>query len=260
MINQKNSRMLWRTAIAAVLFLLATFSPFYLTAQREVPGHNSEWVRDEANVLSAETRSQLEYFLKRDRDSTSNQIAVYIIKSLNGEDIDDYTYRVFRKWELGQKGKDNGVLMLISIEDRDVRIEVGKGLEGVLTDLASSRINRNEMIPHFRTGDYNSGVKAGVAAIVQVIKGEYTNDNPAPRKRKGKRSSPLFTILMILGIIIFLSRRRGGGGGGGYWSSGGGWIGPVGGGGFGGGGGGSWGGGDFGGGGFSGGGGSSDSW
>lgn len=244
---------------AGLLFLLLVL-PQVSYSQRAIPEQTGEWVVDDANVLSAQTKQELEYFLKQHRDSTSNQIAVYIIPSLEGEEINDYGFKVFSKWKLGQQGKDNGVLLLISLQDRQVRMEVGKGLEGVLTDLASSRINRNELAPHFRKQDYDTGVKAAVVAIVQVIKGEYTNDNPTPRRKSGKRNSPLFTILMIIAIIIFISRRRGGGGGGGYWSSGGGWIGPMGG--FGSSSG-SWGGGggaDFGGGGFSGGGGSSDSW
>jgi len=229
-------------------------------AQRTIPAHNAIWVHDEAGVLSEQTRLRLEQALQADRDKTSNQIAVLIIPSLDGEDVDDYAYRVFREWQLGQKGKDNGVLWLISIADRKMRIEVGKGLEGVLTDLASSRINRNQVAPAFKKGDYDGGVEAGITAIQQVIRGEYVNDNPKP-KRKKRKSSPLLTMLIVLVVIILIARRRGGGGGGGYWSSGGGWIGPVGG--FGSSSG-SWGsdsgGGDFGGGGFSGGGGSSDSW
>jgi uncharacterized protein len=242
-----------------VLLLFLLLLPSFIKAQRSIPDHGGVWVHDDARVLSAETIHALEYALKAHRDSTSNQIAVYIISSLEGENIDDYANRVFQHWQLGQKGKDNGVLLLIALQDREMRIEVGYGLEGVLTDLMSSRINRNEIAPYFRKQDYDGGVKAGVSAIIQVIKGEYVNDNPTPRKRS-KRGTPLLTILITLAIILFVLRRRGGGGGGGYWSSGGGWIGPVGG--FGSSSG-SWdsgGGSDFGGGGFSGGGGSSDSW
>jgi len=246
------------SALWIIIFLCCSSFAF---AQRAIPEHAGVWVHDEAKVLSENAVQQLEHLLKRHRDSTSNQIAVYIIPTLAGEDIDDYSVQVFQKWKLGQKGKDNGVLFLVAIEDRKVRIEVGYGLEGVLTDLQSSRINRNEVAPRFRGGDYQGGVIAGVIAIMQTIEGEYVNDNPqANKKRKGR--SPLFTVLLILGVIIFLSRRNGGRGGrgGGYWSSGGGWMGPMIGGGFGSSSG-SWGsGGDFGGGGFSGGGGSSDSW
>ncbi|HYF67118.1 MAG TPA: TPM domain-containing protein [Ohtaekwangia sp.] len=255
MAEKKVQIILYRKAFWIFLFISL---PMFSMAQRTIPEHGGVWVHDEAKVLSPQTVQQLERLLKHDRDSTSNQIAVYIIPSLEGEDIDDYTFRVFEKWKLGQKGKDNGVLFLIAIQDRKMRIESGMGLEGVLTDLQSSRINRNEVAPHFRNGDYEKGVVAGVIAIMQTIKGEYVNDNPQPQKKKRKNKS-IFTVLLILAVIIFLSRRRGGGGGGGYWSSGGGWIGPMGGG-FGSSGG-SWGsGGDFGGGGFSGGGGSSDSW
>lgn len=256
MAEKKIQIILYRKAFWIFLFICL---PIVSMAQRNIPEHGAVWVHDEAKVLSPQTIQQLERVLKQDRDSTSNQIAVYIIPSLEGEEIDDYTFRVFEKWKLGQKGKDNGVLFLIAIQDRKMRIESGMGLEGVLTDLQSSRINRNEVAPHFRNGDYEKGVVAGVIAIMQTIKGEYVNDNPQPQKKKRKNKS-IFTVLLTLAVIIFLSRRRGGGGGGGYWSSGGGWIGPIGGGGFGSSGG-SWGsGGDFGGGGFSGGGGSSDSW
>lgn len=238
--------------------ILILILPCFAFAQRSIPEHGGIWVHDEARVLSAETVRYLEHQLQAHRDSTSNQIAVYIIPSLDGEDIDDYANRVFSKWQLGQKGKDNGVLLLVELQEKRVRIEVGYGLEGVLTDLMSSRINRNEIAPRFRTGDYDGGIRAGVSAIIQVIRGEYVNEDPKPR-RKSKKGSSLITTLIVLLVVIFLSRRRGGRGGGGYWSSGGGWILP--------GGGfssssGSWGssGGDFGGGGFSGGGGSSDSW
>jgi uncharacterized protein len=239
-----------------LLFVLLSTAAF---AQRAVPAHNGIWVHDEAHVLSPQTVQQLEYELKAHRDSTSNQIAVLIVPNLEGDDIDSYANRVFNEWKLGQQTRDNGVLLLIALQEKRMRIEVGRGLEGVLTDLMSSRINRNEIAPHFRSQDYDGGVRAGVSAIIQVIKGEYVNDQPVRKKKKRGGHSSLLTVLIVLGIIFLLSRRRGGGGGG-YWSSGGGWIGPMGG--FGrGGGGSSWDSDrDFGGGGFSGGGGSSDSW
>lgn len=244
-------------SLLVLLFLL----PAIAMAQHAIPEHGGFWVHDEANILSASAKAELESILQAERDSTSNQIAVYIIKSLDGESLEEFSLRVAEKWQIGQKSKDNGALLLIAMNEHLMRIEVGYGLEGTLTDAMSSRINRNEIVPRFQVGNYDEGVKAGVLAIMQAIKGEYKNDNPQPVRRKSKRSSPLFTLLIIIAIIIAIGRRRGGGGGGGgYWSSGGGWI--IGGGGFGGGGG-SWGGGgggDFGGGGGFGGGGSSDSW
>jgi uncharacterized protein len=237
------------------LFLLLLLPSFFSQAQRAVPAHGGVWVHDEASVLSPSARSELESILKAERDSTSNQIAVLIINSLEGEVLEDYAINVAHKsWKLGEKGKDNGVLLLIVLEDRQIRIESGYGLEGVLTDALSSRINRNEIAPRFRQGDYEGGVKAGVIAIIQAIRGEYKNDNPVAGKRRSSKRSPLVTIIIIIVIIIFASRRKGGGNSGGYWSAGG-FLG--GGGGFGGGG---SSGGSFGGGGGFGGGGSSDSW
>lgn len=225
--------------------------------QLGIPDHGGVWVHDEANVLAPSTKALLESVLKADRDSTSNQIAVLIVTSLQGESLEDYSLRVSEKWRLGQESKDNGVLLLIAINDREIRIETGYGLEGVLTDALSSRINRNEIAPYFRQANYDEGVKAGVMAIIQAIKGEYKNDEP-PVRRKSKRS-PISTILIIIVILIIASRRGRGGRGGGYWSAGSGWVGPMGG--FGGNSDSSWGsGGDFGGGGGFGGGGSSDSW
>ncbi|MFZ6001914.1 MAG: TPM domain-containing protein, partial [Bacteroidota bacterium] len=153
---------------AAVLLLFVS----NLSAQeRAIAPHGGVWVHDEAGVLDPQTKAELEYALKAERDSTSNQIAVLLIPSLDGDDIDLYANRVFREWKLGTAEKDNGVLFLISINDRKMRIEVGLGLEGALTDAMSSRINRNEVAPYFRTGNYSEGVKAGVFAVIKAIKG-----------------------------------------------------------------------------------------
>lgn len=216
-------------------------------------------MHDEASLLNPSIVGQLEIILKGYRDSTSNQIALYIIPSLDGDDIDDYANRVFAEWKLGDEKKDNGVLWLIAVNDRKQRIEVGLGLEGYLTDAMSSRINRNEVAPYFRQGNYDAGIQAGLGAIMKTIKGTYVNEDPPSTRRKSKRS-PLASIIIIIAIIVLMSRRKGGGGGGGggYWTAammgsmlGGGMSRSSG----------SWdSGSDFGGGGFSGGGGSSDSW
>jgi uncharacterized protein len=228
-------------------------------AQRPIPEHGGKWVHDEAGVLSGGAVVQLEAILNAERDSTSNQIAVLVIRSLEDDAIEDYALRVAEAWGLGKKDRDNGVLLLIAMEDRQMRIEVGYGLEGVLTDAVSSQINRNEIAPHFRQGDFDAGITAGVMAIIRAIAGEYVNDEVKTPRRTSRRSP--WPTLLILIVIIFLSSRRGRGGrggrGGGYWSSGAGWMGM---GGFGGGGGGFGGGGSFGGGGGFGGGGSSSSW
>jgi uncharacterized protein len=238
-----------------VLMMMLVIITSATMAQKTIPEHGGRWVHDEASVLSPQTIGQLEAMLKAERDSTSNQIAVLIMKNLEGGDIDEYANRVFNEWKLGDAKKDNGVLFLIAMDERQMRIEVGAGLEGILTDVQSSRINRNEVAPYFRRGEYEQGIVAGVISIIQTIKGEYKNDSPIAKKSKKSRS-PFVTLIIIIIFIVIAMRRRSGPGGG-YWTPGGGYIG---GGNWGGGGSsGSWGG-DFGGGGFSGGGGSSDSW
>ena len=234
-----------RTLLLILFFVVSDF----VFAQPSIPELWNSRVHDEAGVLSPGFINQLDKMLQSDEDSTSNQVAVLIIKSLQDYPLEDYTLQVAEKWQLGQKGKDNGVLLFVSVEDHKIRIETGYGVEGVLPDALCSQIIRNEIAPRFRQGEYDAGVLAGVTAITQAIAGEYkaTEQTSASRKRGGS----MLPFLIIVIVIIVLSRiRRGGGGGyrGGGWSSGSGWYG---GGGF---GGGSWGGG--GGGGFSGGGGS----
>ena len=157
-------------------FLFLVIVHNIVVAQKPVPELWGMRVHDEAKVLSSSTVEQLENQLKFFEDSTSNQIAVLIINSLEGDVLEDYSLRVAETWQLGQRDKDNGVLLLISIEDREMRIEVGRGLEGVLTDATCFLIIRNEITPRFRQGNFDEGVLAAIDAITKSIKGEYTAD------------------------------------------------------------------------------------
>lgn len=243
-----------------VSLLLISFGAL---CQPKIPDLWGSRIHDEAGVLSAQFVHDLEVYLQRAEDTTSNQIGILIIPSLDDYPIEEYTLAVAEKWKLGQQGKDNGVLIFLAIEDRKVRIEVGYGLEGVLTDALSNQIIRNEMAPYFRQNNYEGGIVTAVQAIQLAIKGEYKAEPKNSGRRRGGRS--FLPILVIFAVLFLMSMFRGGGRGGrrgGGWSSRGGWFGPVifgGGGGFGRGGG-------FGGGGFSGGGGgfggggSSGSW
>jgi uncharacterized protein len=199
--------------IVALLFLSKE-----IYSQRAIPEHGGVWVHDEATVLSPSTIAQLERILKAERDSTSNQIAILIVQSLDGEDIDGFSTRVAEKWKAGDVKKDNGVIFIVAILDRKMRIEVGQGLQGVLTDALASRINRNQVAPQFRQGNYDGGVLDGTMAIIQAIKGEYKNTDP-PRRKRGGGKTPWGTLIFIILIIAIMS-RRGGGGLGGYWAAG----------------------------------------
>jgi uncharacterized protein len=216
-------------------------------AQLKVPALWNLRVHDDAKVLSQQTIDYLESRLKTFEDSTSNQIAILIVPSLEGEVIEEYGLKVAEAWKLGTSGKDNGIIILVSIGDHKMRIEVGQGLEGPLPDAMTNRIIRNEMAPAFRRGDYDGGMIAATNAVIAATKGEYKGEGIRGGRTSGKGRFPIWLIVfVIIGIISMFSKRNGGGRTGG-WSSGGGF--------FMGGGGGSWGGGG-GGGGFSGGGGS----
>jgi uncharacterized protein len=153
-------------AVMLVRLLLAAITAFaadvpYLTGR----------VVDNAEILKPATRDQIATVLKAHEDKTSNQIAVLTLPTLDGESVEGYATRVFEAWKLGQKGKDNGVLVVVVPNDRKMRIEVGYGLEGALPDVAASRIIRNVMTPAFKAGDYDKGVSEGVAAIVAQLEG-----------------------------------------------------------------------------------------
>jgi uncharacterized protein len=218
-------------------------------------------VTDMTGTLSPDDLQHLESKLDQFERETSTQIVILSVPSIEGGSIEDFTLRVAEKNKLGKKGRDNGVLFLISKNDRLMRIEVGYGLEGVLTDATSDQIMRRVVAPKFRDGDFSGGIDAGVDAIMQATKGEFTGE--PGRGRSGRRTTPFVAFLLLFILFGIFSRLIRGGrrhylGSRGYYSSGGPWFGGMGGGGgfggFGGGGGGgfSGGGGSFGGGGASG--------
>jgi uncharacterized protein len=181
-----------------VFSLLISLTAF---GQKAIPELWNTRVHDDAHVLKQETIDRLEKQLEQYEDSTSNQIAILVITSLDGESIEDYSLRVAEKWALGQKDKDNGVLLLVAVDDHKMRIEVGAGLEGVLTDALSSRIIRNEMAPEFRRADFDQGVTAGIDGIVSAIGGEYNADDT----NELTDLSLTARILIGLGFYAFLS-------------------------------------------------------
>lgn len=159
----------------------------------------SERVIDQTNTLATNTILELTKILKAHEKETSNQIAVLIIPSLEGEILEDYSHKVATTWGLGQKNKNNGVLLLIAKKDRKLRIEVGSGLEGSLTDATSSRIIRNEITPEFKKGNFDQGVKNGIEKIILSIKGEYKADSNEDIELGIKEK---FTIGGVILVII----------------------------------------------------------
>lgn len=237
-------------------FLLLGVCAIVVAQQPEIP-ELRRYVTDLTGTLSSDEVGLLEQTLRQFERETSNQIVVLMLSTVGEESIEEYAIRVAEKNRIGKKGRDNGVLLLIAKDDRQMRIEVGYGLEGTLPDAIADQIIRHEITPRFRDGDYDGGVRAGVDAIMAATKGEYKGE---PDRDEVKKFSPFAIIVLILIFLIF-GRIFGGGrrssiGSGRYHSSWPWWSGGFGGGGF---GGGSWGG--FGGGGGSfGGGGASGRW
>ncbi|HWA33577.1 MAG TPA: TPM domain-containing protein [Cyclobacteriaceae bacterium] len=185
-----------------IFILLLCLSPL-ADAQKKIPELWGHRVHDEANVLSSAAVDNLERRLKIFEDSTTNQLAVLIVSSLEGEPIETYSIKVVEAWKLGTEKNDNGVLLLVSIGDRKVRIEVGQGLEGVLTDALSNRIIRNEIAPNFRRGDYEGGIVAAVDAIIKATKGEYKADNITSRRKGGRGGIGLFAVIIFVVLGVF---------------------------------------------------------
>ncbi len=176
-------------------------------AQNKIPELWGHRIHDEANVLSQDTIDFLEKKLTAYEDSTSNQIAVLVISTLNGEPIENYSLRVAEAWKLGQRDKDNGVLLLVAVDDHKMRIEVGQGLEGVLTDAHSNRIIRNELAPAFRRNDYSIGIVVGVDSIIKTIAGEYSAADVTPSAQLSgwERFFGGLFVFGILGIFTAIS-------------------------------------------------------
>lgn len=229
--------------LSALLALLASIG-FAGVAQAEFAAPPlTGRVTDAAHVLPAEVERTLVAALAAHEAKTTVQVVVATVPSLGGRDIESYANDLFRAWGLGRKDKNNGVLFLIAPNEREMRIEVGYGLEGTLTDALSSRIIRDIVTPRFKAGDLPDGIEAGTEAILKVLGG---GTLPAPKEDQGdwRSAAPFIVLFLIWMFIVANARRRGGRGRSIWWGGGGGGFGRGrGGGGFGGGGGSSGGGG-----------------
>jgi len=172
-------------------------------------------VNDRASLLSPETKQRLEQKLAAFERETSNQVAVLTIPSLEGDDIDQFSIRVADAWKLGQKGKDNGVLLILAQAERKVRIEVGMGLQGVLPDITAGKIIRETMRPHLKAGNFDQGISVAVDSIIEATKGEFKGTGQSTQKHAAKKSTPSFLTLLLLAavaavILGLISRYLGG--------------------------------------------------
>jgi len=245
--------------IAVVLFLLLV--SFAVASTPEPPAVPRDYVVDLAGVMDNSVKSQLNALLLELEQKTTAQVIILTVRSLDGQGIEEFALNTLTKWKLGQKGKDNGVLIAVAVQDRKYRLEIGYGLEGVLPDSLVGTIGRTYMVPNFRKGDYSSGIYAATLAVINTIAEHEGVSLAAGRQPSAPREfvsqlplslaqKVVFGFFIVAALILFITHPRqcllvllflqmGGGRGG--WSGGGGGFG--GGGSFGGGGGGSGGGG-----------------
>jgi uncharacterized protein len=177
---------------------------------QQLPPKSNTLVTDFTNTLSGEERQLLERKLVTFNDSTSTQIAVVIIKSVGQYDINDYGQKLGRAWGIGQKGKNNGILVLVAMGDRKVAIQTGYGAEGAVPDVITSEIIQNDIKPRFKQNDYYGGLNTATDDLMKYMKGEYKGAKKPQQQPSGGGIFILIFIVVIILIVIF--RGRGGGG------------------------------------------------
>lgn len=202
--------------IAAFIAFVAVLLTASLGCALDVPQLKGR-VNDYANMISPQVRSQLENELKNFEKTDSTQIVVLTVESLEGDALEDFSIRVAEKWKIGQKGKDNGAILIVAKKDRKTRIEAGRGLEGKLTDLTAGRIVQLVINPQFKRGDFDAGFSAGIRAMIDATRGEFKADKPKRGTLKGKGLSSALPFLIFGGIFLLvlgrISKVLGGGAG-----------------------------------------------
>ncbi|MFL9485333.1 TPM domain-containing protein [Chitinophagaceae bacterium LWZ2-11] len=196
-----------------ILFiLLVIVGVLQASAQKIISQPNpSRLVVDYAQLLSPEQQSILEHKLVALDDSTSNQIVILTVRSLNGESLEDVAVNTFRNWGIGNKKTKNGILVFIAYEDKKIRIEVGDGLEGAIPDVMANDIINNDIKPAFQTKNYYNGLDKAADDLSKAAAGEYKIKRE--RHDDNESGGGLFKFIIIIIIIIIIISSRGGGGG-----------------------------------------------
>lgn len=200
-----------------IALILITLTMILSLSALEIPRMRGR-INDYANILMSNEESTLEHILAQEETKTSSQFVLLTVPSLEGENLEDYSIRVASEWGIGQKDRDNGVLLLVALNEKKIRIEVGYGLEPILTDVKSGYIIRNFIVPEFKSGNYFQGIAAGLNAITGLVSQEYEISDEElaqyqKKEKQGKRPQiPIGTIIFFIMIFFggFGRRRRGG--------------------------------------------------
>ena len=188
--------------------MLATSLVAILSAEIEVP-RNQGWVTDLAGVLQPQEKQALATLMESYKSGTGHEIALLTVQDLGGKAIEPYALEVARAWGIGSKKQNNGALLVVAVQERKMRIEVGRGLEGQLPDSVCGRIIRALIAPQFKTGHFYAGLSQGVAAIHSAIGGDYgAIGGRASRSRRTPGLLGLFPLIMMMLFFGSLQRRR----------------------------------------------------
>lgn len=194
--------------------VLCLFLGLSALGQEVIPPAPKQYFNDYAGVISPQTAQRLNLRLEKFERDTSSQVVVAVFPRMQSQSsIEDYTIRVAEAWKAGQKGKDNGAVLFVFVQDRRLYLQVGYGLEGALPDALASRIIDQEITPHFRAGNYDAGLEAGVNAILAATRGEYQgtgNTAAGGRSRGGSAAGAVIAIIILLFIVSSIFRPRGG--------------------------------------------------
>ncbi len=198
---------MWRFSATALVVVALTALLLFgriFTASAEMPALPALTGRvvDDAGILSARTESELTEMLTAREQATGEQIVVVTLRSLQSRPIEEWGLRLGREWGIGQKGKDNGVVFLIAPNDRELRIEVGYGLEGNLPDATADQIIRYDVIPYFKRGDMEAGILIGTAKIIAALAGSYEVPAASEIVTSGGNVSQLSDVLVPVGFIV----------------------------------------------------------
>jgi uncharacterized protein len=185
----------------------------FMSFSQQLPPKPNALVTDFTNTISPADIQLLENKLVAFDDSTSTQIAVVVIKSVGEYDIDDYGQKLGRAWGIGQKGKNNGILILVALQDRKVTIQTGYGAEGGVPDIITHQIIENDITPHFKQGDYYGGLNLATDDLMKYMKGEYKGTKKVQHARGNNAGNYGALIFIVIIILVIIFRSRGGGGG-----------------------------------------------
>jgi uncharacterized protein len=194
-------------AAAAALALLAGSQA--RAAEVPIPPSPTRWVTDNAAFLSQAEREQLDDRLQKFEKQSGHQVIVWIGQTTGDTPLEDWTVRAFAKWKIGRKGLDDGAVLFVFATDHKLRIEVGYGLEGLLTDARSSEIIRNTIVPKIRSGDNDGAIDAGVSEMIAAIGGQPGSSSMSDESKKMSIYAVLFLSFVIFGIAIIIVRNPG---------------------------------------------------